>query len=276
MSAPLVVLFYGASHAGKSQLLCWHLTNQADPDTVPTFEENYEYFEEVGDRRETVTYVDAGGNASYAKMLEEWVSRCNAQVLVINLEDAASVSFLKSHVAVLTRNEARARILVGNLPSGKETNRVVTKVEAERLAATLFGTKVPYVETNTRNGEGVKNMFSTLMEQVHGVCVHTNEQKEVKPQPTFEQLLAEKDLEISALKNRQTELEATVAALASKVEGLEGKFSEAALTRRVEEMLLSHLKKIEWRRGPESDATPVKEGKPISRAVAVKQSLFTP
>jgi len=37
------------------------------------------------------------------------------------------------------------------------------------------------------------------MEQVHGVCVHTKaEEKEVKPQPTYEQLLAEKDLGVSS------------------------------------------------------------------------------
>lgn len=44
---------------------------------------------------------------------------------MINLEDAASLSFLKSHANVLSRPEMRGRILVGNLPSGKEAHLFV-------------------------------------------------------------------------------------------------------------------------------------------------------
>jgi len=52
------------------------------------------------------------------------VDRSHAQILVLNLEDPASVNYLKSHRASLANPEIRARVLVGNLPSGKQVHLV--------------------------------------------------------------------------------------------------------------------------------------------------------
>jgi len=209
------------------------------------------------------------------------------------------VAYLKLHQPLLAKPSVRARVLVGNLPSGKEENRVVTQAEASSLAKSLFDQQIPYLETNTRTGDGVRAVFTTLMERMYPLqrsgaenvkmIVEASEEKiAVKGEPSpnrrpsqekADQLLADRDAEIANLKARQTDLEAKLAAqekaFAARLEALESKFTEASLTRRIEEMLLGQLKKVGLARGPESETPPKAKPTNRGRGSPVKQGLFT-
>jgi len=201
---------------------------------------------------------------------------------------------------------------VGNLPSGKEENRVVSKIECIKLAATLFTSPVRYIEVNTRSGTGVANVFSALMESVYGVSYSGAEKEQQKALPATEQKAPnkeasathgnDKDEEIRLLKAQQAALEAKLAAMTARFEALEArqraeekaaekrfeameaKVSEASLTQRIEELLLAQLKKIGWNRGsspPKTAAAKEIETPPKVRPVTkqttggrVKQGLF--
>jgi len=293
------VLFQGAAASGKSQLICWQTLGRANAETTPTLEEVHEVFEDVRGRKVEVCFLDTAGRKKYSDMIEEWVDRANAQILVLNLEDPASVAYLKLHKSLLGKPSVRARVLVGNLPSGKAENRVVTPAEASALANSLFDQQIPYLETNTRTGEGVRAVFTTLMERMYPVqrsgaenvkmVVEVSDEKivtRVEPSPArrssqekADQLLAARDAEIASLKARQTDLEARLEAqekaFAARLEALESKLTEASLTRRIEEMLLGQLKKIGLTRGTETETPP--KGKPThrGRGSPVKQGLFS-
>lgn len=294
---PVTILFQGSASSGKSQLICWHTLGKANAETTPTLEEEHEVFEDVRGRKVQACLLDTAGRKKYGDMIAEWVDRANAQILVLNLEDAASINYLKSHQAELAKPEIRARVLVGNSPSGKQENRVISRAEAMKLANSLFGEAMPYVETNTRTGEGVPVVFTTLMDrlfpqqrsgaEVVPTKVVEEEEKMVVHAPSrrssvdMEKLLADRETEISQLKARQVELEARLEAqekaFAARFEALEAKLTEASLTRRIEEMLLSQLKKIGFTRGGnEVETPPPQKTRPHRGAGSpVKKGLFS-
>jgi len=203
---------------------------------------------------------------------------------------------------------------VGNLPSGKEENRVVAKAECTKLASSLFGAPVRYVEVNTRSGAGVPTVFNTLMECVYGKP-HSGAEQVKDPSPenkapeksttTVGSPSNDKDAEIRSLKAQQAALEAKLAAMTARFEAIEArqraeekaattrfeaieaKVSDVSLTQRIEELLLSQLKKIGWNRGssppkaspqkaPETETPPkVRPTTKLGRGQGVKQGLFS-
>lgn len=304
-SEQLTVLFQGASGSGKSQLISWHMTGRGQ-EACKTLEENYEYCEQFQGRKEQVNFLDTSGDAECAEMMEEWVSKANSQILLINLEDPQSVGYLQAIGPALSTKEVRARVLVGNLPSGKEENRVVGRAECAKLATSLFPVAVRYVEVNTRTGAGVPAVFHVLMESAHRKHVSGAEQE--KPDRTSESKAitvhaaeqnADKE-EIRFLKAQQAILEAKLAAMTARFEALEAKLqaeekaastrfetieakvSDTSLTHKIEELLLNQLKKIGWGRGAsppknaESD-TPSKGSKVkvTGRGHSIRQGLFS-
>jgi GTPase SAR1 family protein len=246
MSGKLTILLQGASSSGKSQLVCWHTTKQANADTRLTIEETHEFLEDFQGRRVLVEILDTGGHPNYVSLLEDWVSRANAQVLVINLEDRMSVEYLHQHQTILSSASVLSRIVVGNLPSGKQENRLVSK-EAAMKSAAAFGSQVLYLETNTRTGEGVNEVFSSLMQSVYGSA-----SKEVKID-TNTTTMSDKDTELLLLKTRQSELESKLTAqeklFSSRLESLEGKLHDisAAYQKMQEQALAARLEALEAR-----------------------------
>lgn len=296
------MLFQGASGSGKSQLISWHMTGRGQ-EACKTLEENYEYCEQFKGRKEQVNFLDTSGDAECAEMMEEWVSKANSQILVINLEDPQSVGYLHTIGSMLSAKDVRARVLVGNLPSGNEEKRVVGRAECAQLAANLFPVPARYVEVNTRTGAGVSAVFQALMESVHGKHVSGAESKplEGKEITLHAAEQTDKDAEIRLLKAQQVVLEAKLAAITARFEALEAKLhteekvvvtrfeaieakvSDTSLTHRIEELLLNQLKKIGWGRGasppknPEVE-TPPPKGKAkqtTGRGHSIRQGLFS-
>jgi len=306
-------LLQGASSTGKSQLVCWHTTNQANADTLQTIEESHEFLEDFQGRKILVEILDTGGDPNYVSLLEDWVSRANVQVLVFNLEDRATVEYLKQHHNTLATTNVLARVVVGNLPSGKQENRVVTKETALKLTS-AFGSQAYYLETNTRTGEGVKQVFASLLERVYGQPAPAKSTREEKlhttPTPAITTHNApmtvhvaphDKDAEILALKTRQAELETRLTVqektFTSRLESLEGKLQEISvayhkieeqsfaarlelLEARLTEGRLMHLieemalnKSVKT--GPETESTPNKSKLSKQPGDLVKKGLFT-
>ena len=164
MEEDIVVLLHGAPACGKSQLLNWRCRGAPKPSYNETIEDEFTLAERLCEQPVSVKFLDTGGHSEFAEMLPEWVSRCNAQMLVVNLEDPPSLDYVKKKSEILANAKLWGAVLVGNLPNG-EGGRKVSTQQAVAFAASLQWAKFTYVETNTRTGN-VELAFTTLMEDI--------------------------------------------------------------------------------------------------------------
>jgi len=115
-----------------------------------------------------VSYLDTGGDPEFRECIEEdWVPKANAFMLVMDVENPASMDYLRDIESLLAAAPSMlGGVLVGNLPSGDEHNRKVSRNEAAAFAKSLLGGQLSYVEVNTRSGLNIAAPFQTLMENI--------------------------------------------------------------------------------------------------------------
>ncbi|XP_037027460.1 uncharacterized protein LOC119068116 [Bradysia coprophila] len=162
----------GNAAVGKTSLILSYLKNKFDDQHVPTVSDVYKFDVDVNERLVRVMLYDTAGQDALDPLRRLSYPDCNVFLLCFSVVQPESFHAIKRKWAPTFRHTNASLLLVGtqtDLRSNSETIaelkkqnlRPVASEEAHKLARSI---RAKYMETSSRNNDGVKDAFDTAIE----------------------------------------------------------------------------------------------------------------
>lgn len=157
----LHVVLFGANGAGKTALVSQFFGNPFDPRHEPTIEDQYTKESCVNGNYFWLKILDTQGLEQYVAMRKEYVSYCDAYILVYDVSSETSVSEIEGMCAQIAelKSSAAPLVIVGCKSDAPEANPKVVEA-AGRLARHLGK---PHIVTSAKLGHNVNQVFRSII-----------------------------------------------------------------------------------------------------------------
>ena len=160
-SGDLVFLMLGAAGVGKSAITLRYVRNLFVSYYDPTIEDYYKHTSVLEGETYHHSILDTAGMEDYEPLLDEWIEKKQAILLVFSVEMPDSMEKLEGYHQKINQRYSKGNrpevVLVGNKT---DMDRCVTFAEAKAIAERL---KVKYYEVSAATGAGIKELFSDLL-----------------------------------------------------------------------------------------------------------------
>ena len=160
-SNELVFLMLGAAGVGKSAITLRYVRNLFVSYYDPTIEDYYKHTVVLDGETFHHSILDTAGMEDYEPLLDEWIEKKQAILLVFSVEMPDSMEKIEGYHRKINQRYSGGNkpevVLVGNKV---DMERTVRFEEAKAIADKL---KIKYFEVSAATGAGIKELFSDLL-----------------------------------------------------------------------------------------------------------------
>lgn len=153
---PLTVVLLG-NYSGKSSLVVKLINNRFNDAWDPTIEDSYKY--KLGNI--DLTILDTGP-IDYLDFTPQWLKGSHAALVTFSVCERSQFEEIGQYIDVVEHYERKVPFVLVATKVDCEDRREVSREEAQALAD-QHG--VPYIETSSKTGQGVREAFEEAIRQ---------------------------------------------------------------------------------------------------------------
>ncbi|KAG4074783.1 hypothetical protein HA402_006422 [Bradysia odoriphaga] len=162
----------GNAAVGKTSLILSYLKNKFDDQHVPTVSDIYKFNVDVNERLVQVMLFDTAGQDALDPLRRLSYPDCNVFLLCFSVVQPESFHAIERKWAPTFRHTNASLLLVGTQTDLRYDSETITQLkkrnlrpvasqDARKLARSI---RAKYIETSSRNNDGVKDAFDTAIE----------------------------------------------------------------------------------------------------------------
>jgi GTPase KRas len=163
-SKELAFVLLGSAGVGKSAVTLRYIRNLFITDYDPTLEDYYKHTTVVSNTAYSLSILDTAGMEDYEPLLDEWIDKKQAVLLVFSLELRDSLEKLDFFAHKVMVKYAKSRkpvmVVVGNKA---DLQRKVGRDEG-KMFAEKYGCR--YYEVSAATGEGIRFLFDEAVAEI--------------------------------------------------------------------------------------------------------------
>lgn len=173
VSPELVLAILGDAGVGKSAITLRYVRNLFVNYYDPTIEDYYKHTTTINGEVFNYSILDTAGMEDYEPLINEWIDKKEAILLVFSVEMEDSVAKLEEYFQKINQRYGKGKrpvvVLVGNKIDMERT------VSAEKGRSLAERFKIKYYEVSAATGFGIKELFREVL-----IDIKNNNNKPVK------------------------------------------------------------------------------------------------